>query len=59
MDQFVLDVGDATVDVGADAVLFGDPARGEPSALEWAAWTERTPLALTAGLRPAWFGVAR
>jgi alanine racemase len=52
MDQFVLDVGDATVDLGADAVLFGDPGRGEPSALEWASWTERDPLALTAGLAP-------
>jgi alanine racemase len=50
MDQFVLDVGDATVELGADAVLFGDPARGEPSALDWAGWTDRTPLALTAGL---------
>jgi alanine racemase len=50
MDQFVLDVGDAEVDLGSDAVLFGDPARGEPSALDWADWTEREPLALTAGI---------
>jgi len=50
MDQFVLDIGDATVELGADAVLFGDPARGEPSALDWAGWTERAPLAVTAGL---------
>lgn len=50
MDQFVLDIGDTAVELGADAVLFGDPERGEPSALDWAAWTERTPLALTAGL---------
>lgn len=50
MDQFVLDVGDTTIDLGADAVLFGDPARGEPSAVEWAGWTERDPLALTAGI---------
>lgn len=52
MDQFVLDVGDATIDLGADAVLFGDPARGEPSALDWAHWTERDELALTAGIAP-------
>lgn len=52
MDQFVLDVGDAAIELGADAVLFGDPARGEPSALEWAGWTERDPLALTAGIAP-------
>jgi alanine racemase len=50
MDQLVLDVGDASVELGADAVLFGDPARGEPSAADWAEWTERTPLALTAGI---------
>ena len=50
MDQLVLDVGDAELEVGQDAVLFGDPSRGEPSALEWASWTERDPLALTAGL---------
>jgi alanine racemase len=50
MDQFVLDVGDAPVDPGVDAVLFGDPARREPSALDWAHWTERSALALTAGI---------
>lgn len=50
MDQFMLDIGDADVHLGMDAVLFGDPDRGEPSALEWAEWTERTPLALTAGI---------
>ncbi len=50
MDQFVLDVGDAAIDLGADAVLFGDPSRGEPSALDWAHWTERDELALTAGI---------
>ncbi len=30
MDQFVVDVGDATVQPGDPVVLFGDPARGEP-----------------------------
>jgi alanine racemase len=59
MDQFVLDVGDATVELGADAVLFGDPARGEPTALEWGGWTERSPLALTAGLASRVQRVAR
>jgi alanine racemase len=50
MDQFVLDVGAADIAPGAEAVLFGDPSRGEPSALDWADWTERDPLALTAGI---------
>lgn len=49
MDQFVVDCGDRSVDRGR-AILFGDPARGEPSLLDWAIATERTPLQLTAGL---------
>ena len=36
MDQFIVDVGDATVRVGDRAVLFGDPATGAPTADEWA-----------------------
>lgn len=36
MDQFVVDVGDAPVEVGDEVVLFGDPASGVPSAAEWA-----------------------
>ncbi|MCW2957112.1 MAG: alr, partial [Thermoleophilia bacterium] len=38
MDQLVVDVGDAGVQVGATAVLFGDPQRGYPSADDWARW---------------------
>lgn len=36
MDQFVVDVGDSRVEVGNEAVLFGDPATGVPSADDWA-----------------------
>jgi len=36
MDQFVVDVGDMNVAVGDEAVLFGDPTLGAPSATEWA-----------------------
>ncbi|WP_243075713.1 alanine racemase [Microbacterium sp. SS28] len=36
MDQFVVDVGDHPVSVGDEAVLFGDPTLGVPSAREWA-----------------------
>lgn len=36
MDQFVVDVGDASVAVGDEAVLWGDPAEGEPSVDDWA-----------------------
>ena len=50
MDQFVVDCGDDTPELGSDAVLFGDQASGLPSAHEWATATEREPLDLTAGL---------
>jgi alanine racemase len=50
MDQFVVDCGDDVPDLGSDAVLFGDPAAGVPTAHEWATATEREPLDLTAGL---------
>lgn len=36
MDQFVVDVGDTPVAVGDEAVLFGDPTLGAPSATDWA-----------------------
>jgi alanine racemase len=50
MDQFVVDCGDDMPELGSDAVLFGDPEREAPSALDWAVATERTPQQLTAGL---------
>jgi alanine racemase len=34
MDQFVVDVGDHDVSLGSEVVIFGDPAKGEPSADE-------------------------
>ncbi|WP_258046072.1 alanine racemase C-terminal domain-containing protein [Leifsonia shinshuensis] len=37
MDQFVVDIGDAGAQPGDPVVLFGDPARGEPSTLDWEA----------------------
>ncbi len=36
MDQFVVSVGEETVAVGDDIVLFGDPTTGVPSATDWA-----------------------
>lgn len=36
MDQFVVDVGEAAVEVGDEVVVFGDPELGVPSAGEWA-----------------------
>lgn len=36
MDQFVVDIGDTEAKLGDYAVLFGDPADGEPGLNEWA-----------------------
>jgi alanine racemase len=49
MDQFVLDVGDTSLELGMDATLFGEPG-DFPTAVQWAEWTERTPAAFTAGI---------
>lgn len=37
MDQFIVDAGNHSVQVGDEVTLFGDPARGVPSAADWAA----------------------
>ncbi len=52
MDQFVVDCADAQPAPGDRAVLFGDPARGEPALTQWARVTGRHPLLLTAALGP-------
>ncbi len=52
MDQFVVESGDAPVEVGADAVVFGDVAAGHPSAVTWAKQTGRSALELTAAIGP-------
>lgn len=36
MDQFVVDIGDTPAVIGDDAIIFGDPANGEPDLNEWA-----------------------
>ncbi|WP_314147915.1 alanine racemase C-terminal domain-containing protein [uncultured Leifsonia sp.] len=36
MDQFVVDIGDATAGLGDPVVVFGDGSRGEPTVLDWA-----------------------
>lgn len=36
MDQFVVDVGDAEIAIGEEVVIFGNPAKGEPSVDELA-----------------------
>ena len=36
MDQFVVDIGDDDARPGDPVILFGDPALGEPTVLDWA-----------------------
>jgi alanine racemase len=52
MDQCVIDVGDAQVDVDDCAVLFGDPTVGEPSLSEWARVLDTIPQEVLTGLGP-------
>lgn len=52
MDQFVADCADVTPELGADAVLWGSRSAGHPTAIDWAQWTDRDPLDLTAGIGP-------
>ncbi|HZA03949.1 MAG TPA: alanine racemase [Propionibacteriaceae bacterium] len=41
MDQFVVELGpDASAEPGADVVLFGSGADGEPTAADWAQWCD-------------------
>jgi alanine racemase len=52
MDQVMVDVGDAEVDVGEVATLLGDPARGEPGVGEWAAALGTIDYEIPCGLSP-------
>jgi alanine racemase len=52
MDQVMVDVGDADVEVGQVATLLGDPAGGEPGVGEWAAALGTIDYEVTCGLSP-------
>ncbi|MFD3444324.1 alanine racemase [Microbacteriaceae bacterium 4G12] len=52
MDQLVVDVGDAPVQLGGEAVLLGDPAAGEPGVGEWAALADVLPHEILTGIGP-------
>ena len=53
MDVFVIDLGESPAAPGDEVVLFGDPARDEPSLAEWVGITGMTAgeLALAAAVR--------
>lgn len=52
MDQFVVDLGEevTAVTVGDEVVLFGNGAAAHPLVTDWAEWTGRRALELTANL---------
>ena len=50
MDQLVLSCGSDEPTVGEHAILFGAASDGCSTLGEWAAWTERDPLDIPAGL---------
>jgi alanine racemase len=52
MDQMMVDVDDADVEVGQVATLLGDPARGEPGVGEWARVLDTIDYEVTCGLSP-------
>ncbi|CAN5189693.1 hypothetical protein BH09ACT3_BH09ACT3_03080 [soil metagenome] len=47
MNVHVLELGDDSAEVGQEAVLFGDPAIGEPSLLHWASSIGASPAVVT------------
>jgi len=50
MDQFVLDVGDAPVELGDTVTVFGPGTDGEPTAADWAEWAGAAPDDIVAGI---------
>jgi alanine racemase len=52
MDQFVVDIGDLPVAAGDEVILFGDPAKGEPSIEDWAEAVGTIPYEIATRLGP-------
>ena len=52
MDQFVVDVGDATPQIGDEAVVFGPGTEGEPTVADWARWADTVPHEIVTGIGP-------
>jgi alanine racemase len=50
MDVFMLDTGDTRVSLGDEVVIFGDPARGVPSPVDWARSLHKTGAEVTSML---------
>jgi alanine racemase len=56
MDQFVVDLGDdagdATPQIGDEAVVFGPGTGGEPTVADWARWANTVPHEIVTGIGP-------
>jgi alanine racemase len=52
MDQFVVDIDDLPVVAGDEVILFGDPAKGEPSIEDWAIAVNTIPYEIATRLGP-------
>ena len=52
MDQFVVDVGDATPRLGDEVVVFGPGTEGEPTVADWARWVNTVPHEIITGIGP-------
>jgi len=52
MDQFVVDVGDATPRIGDEVVVFGPGTEGEPTVADWARWAGTIPHEIVTGIGP-------
>ncbi|MFC0628905.1 alanine racemase [Kribbella deserti] len=50
MDQFVVDLGDATAAPGDEVVVFGDGSQGEPTGADWARWAGTIPHEIYCGI---------
>ena len=50
MDQIVVNVGDAHVNLGDPVGLWGDPTAGTPSASDWADWAETISYDIVTGI---------
>lgn len=50
MDQFVVDVATAAVDIGDEVVVMGPGTQGEPTVAEWAAWAGTNPHEILTGI---------
>lgn len=52
MNSCVVDAGQAEIEPGDEAVVFGSGAQGEPTVAQWAQWSGTTPLEILTRIGP-------